>query len=86
MDGDTLVVGAPRERSSTTGINGDPFDNSLVEAGAAYVYVRTGSGWSQQAYVKASNTGAYDQFGESVALSATCLSWAHLRSAASRPA
>ncbi len=73
MDGDTLVVGAPRERSSATGINGDPFDNSLVEAGAAYVYVRTGSGWSQQAYIKASNTGTYDQFGDSVALSGDTL-------------
>ena len=34
------------------------------------VYSRNGLGaWSQQAYVKASNTGADDQFGVSVALS-----------------
>ena len=32
--------------------------------------MRTGAAWSQQAYVKASNTGADDYFGSSVALSA----------------
>ncbi|MCY3003082.1 MAG: hypothetical protein NTV21_14865 [Planctomycetota bacterium] len=73
MDGDTLVVGAPREMSGAVGINGNAFDDSLVEAGAAYVYVRTGSGWSLQAYIKASNTGAYDQFGHSVAVSGDTL-------------
>ncbi len=35
-----------------------------------YVFVRTNNTWSQQAYVKASNTGANDLFGRSIALSA----------------
>jgi hypothetical protein len=35
-----------------------------------YVFSRSGSTWSQQAYVKASNTEAFDSFGASVALSA----------------
>ncbi|MDW8373921.1 MAG: FG-GAP repeat protein, partial [Planctomycetota bacterium] len=35
-----------------------------------YVFVRSGGVWSQQAYIKASNTGADDWFGYSVALSA----------------
>jgi drug/metabolite transporter (DMT)-like permease len=43
-------------------------DNS--NAGAAWVFTRSGGTWSQQAYVKASNTGANDGFGYSVALSA----------------
>jgi hypothetical protein len=34
-----------------------------------YSYVRSAGAWAQQAYVKASNTGAADQFGKSVALS-----------------
>jgi hypothetical protein len=33
------------------------------------VYSRSGITWTQQAYVKASNTGAGDNFGSSVALS-----------------
>jgi HJR/Mrr/RecB family endonuclease len=39
-------------------------------AGAVYAFTRSGATWSQQAYVKASNTDASDQFGLSVALSA----------------
>ena len=64
--GDTIVVGAPREPSSATGVNGDHSDNSLYWAGAAYVFARNGASWSQQAYLKASNTDAFDQFGDSV--------------------
>ncbi len=43
-------------------------DNSASGAGAVYVFTRMGGSWSQQAYVKASNTGAGDYFGHSVAL------------------
>src|SRR6185436_3227517 len=43
--------------------------NSFSWAGAAYVFVRNGTNWSQQAYLKASNTGANDVFGFSVAVS-----------------
>ena len=38
-------------------------------AGAAYLFTRSGTAWSQQAYLKAPNTGASDQFGFGVALS-----------------
>ncbi len=37
-DGDTLVVGAPLERSSAQGINGDQTDNSGGNVGAVYLY------------------------------------------------
>jgi hypothetical protein len=69
ISGDTMVVGAHDEGSSASGVNGNQNDNSLFRAGAAYVYVRTGTNWTQQAYLKASNTGAYDVFGWSVAIS-----------------
>ncbi len=70
-DGDTLVVAAPTEASSATGIDGDQTDTSAVGAGAVYVFVRDEmNAWPQQAYVKASNTAPGDQFGSSVALSA----------------
>jgi FG-GAP repeat len=69
----TVVVGATREDSNATGVDGDQADNSATDAGAAYVFVRGGSGttWSQQAYLKASNTEAMDYFGRSVAVSAS---------------
>ena len=52
--------------------------NSIPQAGAVYVFTRTGATWTQQAYIKASNTGEAgtadsfgegDQFGFSLALS-----------------
>ncbi len=67
--GDTVVIGAPRESSNATGVNGNETDNNALRAGAAYVFVRSGTSWSQQAYLKASNTNANDQFGSSVAVS-----------------
>lgn len=70
-DGNTLVVGAPSEASNATGINADgQGNNSVPGAGAVYVFTRHGGAWSQQAYIKASNTQAGDLFGYAVALSA----------------
>ena len=81
-NGNTLAVGVPGEDSNATGINGDQYNTSAIDEGAAYVFTRTASVWAQQAYVKASNTvsfraavvnfWAYDvgaKFGGSVALS-----------------
>jgi cysteine-rich repeat protein len=69
-DGSTLAIGAPNEASAATGSGGDQADNTAPSAGAVYIFVRSGSTWVQQAYLKASNTEAGDQFGSSVALSA----------------
>jgi hypothetical protein len=70
ISGDTVVVGAYAENGGATGVNGDDADNSALDSGAAYVFIRDGGGlWMQQAYLKASNTGASDKFGVSVALS-----------------
>jgi hypothetical protein len=69
-DGRTLAIGAPAEGSAATGVNGDQADNSAGTSGAVYVFARDTAGtWSQQAYVKASNTDGGDQFGRSVAMS-----------------
>lgn len=70
---DTLVVGAEGEASNATGINGDENNNSLATAGAAYVFVRNADTWSQQAYLKASNTGGGDEFGGAVDISGNTL-------------
>jgi hypothetical protein len=61
LDEDTLAVGAYSEDSAATGIDGDQADNSLA-SGAVYVFTREGTQWSQQAYVKTSNPGEYDNF------------------------
>jgi hypothetical protein len=66
--GDTIVVGAPYEASSAAGVNGDQNDNSAPGAGAAYLFVRNGTNWAQQAYLKASNAESFDYFGLSVAV------------------
>ncbi|HVA95461.1 MAG TPA: integrin [Candidatus Dormibacteraeota bacterium] len=71
-DGNTLAVGAIGEASSSKGVNGNQADVSMPNSGAVYVFTRSGMTWSQQAYVKASNTGEKedgDQFGYAVTLS-----------------
>ena len=69
-DGSRLAVGAKVESSGATGVDGDQADDSANSSGAAYVFSRTGVSWSQDAYLKASNTGATDSFGGAVSLSA----------------
>jgi hypothetical protein len=66
ISGDTLVVGATKEDSSATG---GEADNSMANAGAAYVFTRSGGAWSQLAQLKASNADAGDNFTASVAIS-----------------
>jgi FG-GAP repeat len=68
IDGDTLVVGAINESSNAGGVNGNQADNSVTKSGAAYVFVRTAAGWTQQAYLKSDNPTAYDYFGYTVAV------------------
>ena len=75
IDGDTIVVGAPYEDSGSRGVNGDGENNDVWDSGAAYVFTRNGTTWSEQAYLKQSNTGitddrgARDVFGLSVSVS-----------------
>lgn len=58
IEGNTIVVGA--ESDDTSG---------GVDAGSAYVFTRSGTFWSQQAKLTASDGAAGDRFGYSVALS-----------------
>ncbi len=68
ISGDTIVVSAPEESGGAVGVNGNASDNSATDAGAAYVFVRTGATWSQEAYLKPLNTDPEDAFGWSVAV------------------
>src|SRR5207249_3914510 len=66
---DNVVVGAPVEDSNATGVGGDQSNNNSTDSGAAYIFGRNSGVWSQQGYLKASNTSADDRFGKSVAMS-----------------
>jgi hypothetical protein len=57
VSGDTAVIGAYQN---------DP--DTLLDAGAAYVFVRSGVVWSPQATLRPSVTAAYDYFGRAVAV------------------
>jgi len=63
-DGNTCIVGAPHE------------DTGSSNAGAAYIFTRSGSTWNQQQKIQASNKGGTDYFGTSCSLSGdgnTCI-------------
>ena len=68
-DGNTVAVSAPQEDGASKGINGSQTTLGASEAGAVYFFTRSGTTWTQQAYVKSSNSDASDEFGSSIALS-----------------
>ena len=68
-DGNVLVVGAQLEDSVSQGIDGFQDDDTALEAGAVYLFTRSGDTWAQEAYVKGSNTEIFDEFGSSVSVS-----------------
>lgn len=68
IDGDTLAVGIPLEDSSSVGLNGEMTNDDSANSGAVMVFARSGAAWTLESYIKASNTGAADQFGASLAL------------------
>jgi hypothetical protein len=69
-DGNTLVVGVVSEDSNATGIGGNQLDDTAVDSGAAYIFSRSGATWTQQAYIKSSNSESNDKFGFAVSLNA----------------
>jgi len=72
----TLIIGTPYDDACDTTITNGATASSNVgcpNAGAVYVYLRSGASWVQQAYIKASNAEAGDSFGQSVSLSGNTL-------------
>lgn len=57
LSGHTAVVGAPFD------------DDGITNSGSAYVFVRSGTSWSEQAKLIAGDADAGDNFGRSVAVS-----------------
>ncbi len=58
IDGETIVVGTPLD------------DDAGGDSGSAYVFIRSGTTWSEQAKVVATDAAASDNFGLSVAVGA----------------
>jgi hypothetical protein len=58
LSGETALVGSYNDDVGAT-----------INQGSAYVFVRSGTSWSQQAQLTAADGAAYDVFGSSVALS-----------------
>lgn len=56
ISGDTVVVGVPQD------------DDAGLDAGAVYVFVRSGTTWSEQAKLIAGDAAANDRFGKAVAI------------------
>jgi hypothetical protein len=63
IQGDTAIVGAPGIGSEST----------ATQEGAAYVFVRNGTTWTEQQKLKASDRARGDLFGDSVELSGNTL-------------
>lgn len=71
ISGDTIVVGAPSESAAVNTItNGSTAsaDQTASASGAAYVFTRSGTTWTQQAYIKPANNAAGNAFGSTVAI------------------
>ena len=83
-DGNTIAAGTADEDCYFPGVDAKPCDNDRVantSAGAAYVWVRNGNNWAQQAFFKSSNPGLEDWYGVRLALSGDGNTLAHLGSA-----
>jgi hypothetical protein len=62
VSGDTVVIGADRDDTP-----------SGVDAGSAYVFVRSGTGWTEQQKLMPTEGGPHDAFGVSVSVSGDTL-------------
>ncbi|AOP33790.1 hypothetical protein A0128_08005 [Leptospira tipperaryensis] len=73
ISGNTVVVSAVFEDCDQTFITNAPStfvsNTNAVDAGAVYVYARTGTTWAFQSYLKAPNAETNDNFGSSVSIS-----------------
>ena len=69
LKGDFLIVGASSEDSNaTTNSYGSTAssDTSLSASGAVYVFERSGTNWSQKAYIKPVNSRVDINFGSNI--------------------
>ena len=72
IDGEILLIGATGEDGASEGVHGNKTDNSKSGAGAAYIFERASTAWSEEAYLKPSRsqggTAMGGNFGSCVAV------------------
>ena len=85
FSGETIIVGATGDDSDSVGPNGDDLNNDRLNAGAAFIFKRTGSIWTQEGYLKASNPDTNEFFGVAVAISGDTLVAASVSEESSSP-
>jgi len=75
-DGNTIAIGSGDEACLTPGIDppgcaddAPPGRGANIWVGAAYVFVKNGTTWSEQSFIKAPNARPYNSFGVRLALS-----------------
>lgn len=68
-DGSRLAIGASGESSSARGVNGNRTGIGSRYSGAAFIFSRDGSAWTQEAFIKATNIGDSDAFVRVLAMS-----------------
>jgi len=73
IHGNVLAVGSPYEDSRANVIDGDAADNTLVDAGAVYVYSVLPDSIADGHYLKASRPGERDAFGSRITLTTEML-------------
>ncbi len=62
ISGEYAIIGANKEDHDAIG------DSTLIDAGSAYIFQRTGTNWTQQQKIVAADRAEFDQFGESIAI------------------
>lgn len=68
LNDDTLAVGG-YDDSCATGMNGNQLDMNCPDAGAVYIYKRTGTSWAFETYLKPDVTTSSLRFGNELSLS-----------------
>jgi hypothetical protein len=68
-DGNTALIGDTLEDLGGQGINPRANGKAAQESGSAYVFRRNATTWTQFAYLKGSNTRAFDEFGSALGIS-----------------
>ena len=71
LDGSDIAVGAPGEKSAAIAIHGNNLDNTATDAGAVYMFSKSGDSWAAGNYVKAPNTDSGDAFGSTLDIDAS---------------
>jgi hypothetical protein len=66
--GDALIVGAQSEDSAIGGVGAGEKNDDAYHSGAAYLFRRGASGWTETAYIKAPEPKVYEAFGASAAV------------------